>query len=74
MWCVFAFVLVGFGSDCMAIDVSVQYNGRFLADIIRLTLCVANMGNPSKSHEVFLSLQLLYFDIFSHLTRRCDIF
>ena len=44
----------------MVIDVSVEYNGGFLPDIIMLTLCYAIIlpwGNPFKCHEEFLPLQ-----------------
>ena len=49
----------------MAINVSVQYDGGFLADIILLTQC---SGDPFKCHEEVLYFQLLIppkrFDIF----------
>ena len=48
----------------MAINVSVQYDGGFLPDIVLLT-----SGNPFKCHEEVLYFQLLIppkrFDIFS---------
>ena len=42
----------------MPISVSVKYNGGFLPDIILLTFYYY-LGNPIKSHEEFLSLQLM---------------
>ena len=51
---------------CMAINVSVQYDGGFLPDIILLIL---PSGNLFKCHEEVLYFQLLIpperFDIFS---------
>ena len=51
---------------CIAINVSVQYDGGFLPDIILLTQC---SGNPFKCHEEVLYFHLLIppkrFDIFS---------
>ena len=51
----------------MAINVSVQYDGGFLPDIILLMLLPS--GNPFKCHEEVLYFQLLIppkrFDIFS---------
>ena len=51
---------------CMAINVSVQYDGGFLPDIILLTQCYYH---PFKCHEEVLYFQLLIppkrFDIFS---------
>ena len=42
----------------MAINLSVQYNGGFLPDIILLlTQCYHHWGNPIKCHEEVLSLQ-----------------
>ena len=42
----------------MAINVSVQYNGGFLLDMILLTLSMLlPSGNPSKCHEEVLTLQ-----------------
>ena len=56
----------------MAINVSVQYDGGFLPDIILLTLIGSMLlpsGNPFKCHEEVLYFQLLIppkrFDIFS---------
>ena len=53
----------------MAINVSVQYNGRLLPDIMLLTQCSLPSGNPFKCHEELLSLQPMIppnkrFDIF----------
>ena len=55
----------------MAINVSVQYDGGFLPDIILLTQCYYHRGtpgNPFKCHEEVLYFQLLIppkrFDIF----------
>ena len=62
---------------CMAIDVSVQYNGGLLPDII-LTVdpILFPSGNPFKCHEEVLYLQPLIppkrFDIFSRLTGGCS--
>ena len=44
---------------CMAINVSVQYNGGFLPDIILLAqyYYYLSSGNPFKCHEDVLSLQ-----------------
>ena len=57
----------------MTINVSVQYNGGLLPDIILLTL---PSGNPFKCHEEVLYLQPLIppkrFDIFSPLTGACS--
>ena len=36
--------LLAFWCPCMAIDVSVQYNGGLLPDIIRLTRCYFHRG------------------------------
>ena len=51
----------------MAMDVSVQYNGGLLPDIILLTQ--GSQGNPFKCHEEVLYLQPMIppkrFDIFS---------
>ena len=57
---------------CMAINVSVQYDGGFLPDIILLTQCYYHRRtrlNAIKCHEEVLYFQLLIppkrFDIFS---------
>ena len=54
---------------CMSINVSVQYNDGFLLDIILLTQCYYQSGNPFKCHDDVLSLQLIIpskrFDIAS---------
>ena len=55
---------------CMAINVSVQYDGGFPPDIILLTQCYyLPSGNPFKCHEEVLYFQLLIppkrFDIVS---------
>ena len=42
---------------CMAINISVQYNGRLLSDIILLTQGYYHRGNPFKYHVVALSSQ-----------------
>ena len=59
----------------MAINVSVQYNGGLLPDILLLTQCYYH-GEPFKCHEEVLYLQPLIppkrFDIFSPLTKRCS--
>ena len=41
----------------MAINISVQYNGGFLPDIILLTPKLLPSGNPFKYHVEALSLQ-----------------
>ena len=41
----------------MAINISVQYNGGFLPDIILLTQGLLPSGNPFKYHVETLSLQ-----------------
>ena len=53
----------------MAINVSVQYNGGFLPDIILLTdPMIPSSGNPFKCHEEVLYLQPMIprkrFDMF----------
>ena len=52
---------------CMAINVSVQYDGGFLPDMVDPMLLPS--GNPFKCHEEVLYFQLLIppkrFDIFS---------
>ena len=55
----------------MAINVSVQYNGGFLPDIVLTVdpmLLPSGRRNPSKCHEEVLSLQPMippkHFDIF----------
>ena len=53
----------------MAINVSVQYNGGLLPDIILLTQCYyLSLGNPFKCYEEVLSLRPMIprqrFDIF----------
>ena len=69
-------VLVFFWCPCMAINVSVQYNGRLLADIILLTQCYFHWGTRLNCHEEVLYLQPLIpskrFDIFSPLTGGCS--
>ena len=62
-----------FWRPCMVINVSVQYNGGLLPDIILLTQCYFHRsGNPFKCHEEVLYLQPLIplkrFDLFSPLT------
>ena len=53
----------------MAINVSVQYDGGFLPDIVLLTQCYYHRGTRLKCHEEVLYFQLLIppkrFDIFS---------
>ena len=43
----------------MVINVSVQYNGGLLPDIILLTLC-DSIGEPFEYHVEFLSLQPMF--------------
>ena len=61
----------------MAINVSVQYNGGLLPDIILLNQCYCHRGTPFKCHEEVLYLHPLIppkrFDIFRR-TRRVLIF
>ena len=69
--------LLFFWCPCMAINVSIQYNGGLLPDIILLTQSMLlPSGNPSKCHEEVLYLQPLIppkrFDIFSPLTGGCS--
>ena len=64
----------------MTINVSVQYNGGLLPDIIMLTQCYYHhsLGNPFRCHEDILSLQPTMilpnkrFDMFFPLTRGCS--
>ena len=42
---------------CMAINISVQYDGRFLPDIILLAPRLLPLGSPVKYHVVALYLQ-----------------
>ena len=62
----------------MAINVSVQYNGGLLPDIILLTQCYFHRGtrlNAMKSFFCICSLSLIppkRFDIFSPLTGGCS--
>ena len=70
-------LLLFFWCPCMAINVSVQYNGGLLPDIILLTQSTLfPSGNPFKCHEEVLYLQPLIppkrFDIFSSLTGECS--
>ena len=64
----FCFVIVW--CSCMAINVSLQYNGGLLLDIISLTQCCYyhRSGNPFKCHEEVFYLQPMIppkcFDIF----------
>ena len=51
-----------FWCPCMAINVSAQYNGGFLPDIIMLTLCDSTLGNPFNTMERFCP-----YNQFSHL-------
>ena len=61
----------------MAINVSVQYNGGLLPDIILLTQSMLFPSeNPFKCHEEVMYLQPLIppkrFDMFSPLTGGCS--
>ena len=60
--------LLFFWCPCMAINVSVQYNGGLLPDIILVDPMLFPSGNPFKCHEEVLYLQPLIppkrFDIF----------
>ena len=51
-----------FWCSCMAINVSVQYDGGFLPDILLLILCyylLISSGNPIKCHAEFSSFYSL---------------
>ena len=61
--------LLFFWCPCMASNVSVQYNGGFLPDIILLTQCLLLSGNPFKCHE-----EVLYFQLLLIPPKRFDIF
>ena len=54
---------------CMAINISVQYKGGLLPDIILLTQCYYHRGTRLNAMNRFLSLQTMIlpkrFDIFS---------
>ena len=64
----------------MAINVSVQYNGGFLPDLILLTLCYYHPSakNPIKCHEEVLPWQpmfpLKHFDGMLKMFRCVHIF
>ena len=47
------FLLEFFWCPCMAIDVSVQYNGGLLPDIILLTQCYYHRGTSLNAMETF---------------------
>ena len=69
--------LMFFWCSCMAINVSVQYSGGFLPDMIQLDdPMLFQSGNPFKCHEEVLYLQPLIppkrFDNFSPLTGGCS--
>ena len=51
--------LLLFWCPYMVINVSVQYNGGLLPDIILLTLC-DSIGEPFQYHIEFLSLQPMF--------------
>ena len=61
---------------CMAINVSVQYNGGLLPDIVLLTQCCFHRGTRSNAMKRFFVLQPLIqpkrFDIFFPLTGGCS--
>ena len=62
---------------CMAINVSVQYNGGLLPDIILLTQCYYHQGTRYFYHEEVLYLQFIIpsklFDVhFFPLTGGCS--
>ena len=63
--------LLFFWCPCMAIDVSLQYNGGLLLDIMLIP-----SGNPFKYREEILYLQPLIppkrFGIFSSMTGGCS--
>ena len=51
------FVFTVFLVPCMAINVSVQYNGGLFPNIILFTQSLFPSGNPFKCHEEVLYLQ-----------------
>ena len=51
--------LMLFWCPCMAINVNVQYNGGFLADITLVDPMLSASGNLFKCHEEVLYLQPL---------------
>ena len=68
--------LLFFWRPCMAVNVSVQYNGGLLPNIILLTQLLFPTWNPFKCHEEILYLQPLIppkrFDISPPLTEGCS--
>ena len=50
---VFVLFSMSVGCPCMAINVSVQYNGELLPGIILLTQCYLHRGTRSKAMERF---------------------
>ena len=77
MFDVSVLVLLFVWCPCMAVNVSVQYNGGLLPDIILLTQPVLLPSrNPFKCHEGVLYLQPMIppkrFDIFFLLTEGCS--
>ena len=58
-----------FWCPCLAINISVQYNGGFLLDIILLTQCYYHRGTRLNVMKMFLSLQPIIPP-----TKRFDIF
>ena len=68
--------LLFFWCPCMAINVSVQYNGGLLPDIILSTQCYIHRRQPFKCHEEVLYLQPLIppkrFDIPPPPNRGCS--
>ena len=68
--------LLFFWCPCMAINVSVQYNGELLPDIMMLVQCYFYRGTRLNAMKRFLYLQPLIppkrFDIFPPLTGGCS--
>ena len=55
--------LLSFWCPCMAINnVSIQYDGGFLPDIILLTQCYLHRGTRLNAMEKFCIICSLYFD------------
>ena len=53
LYIVFVLFLLSFWCPCMAINVSIQYNGGLLPDIIVLTQCYLHRGTRSNAMKKF---------------------
>ena len=51
--------LLSFWCSCMAINVSIQYIGGLLLDIVSVDPILSPSGNPFKGHEEVMYLQPL---------------